>query len=142
MSPSIPTISVTWVIGARRRFMRVWWTIRLRAEATCSRIELGSRSIPAISIIVSTRDSASRGEFEWMVVIDPSWPVFMACIMSGASTPRTSPTTMLSGSHPQGVPDKVADRDLAACPRCSAVGTRGAHHVRLLEPELRLSPRS
>ena len=97
MSPSIPTISVTWVMRRTPSFMRVWWTNRLRAEATCSRIARIPRSIPAISIIVSTRDSASRGEFEWMVVIDPSWPVFMACIMSRASPPRTSPTTILSG---------------------------------------------
>src|ERR1035438_1903779 len=32
-----------------------------------------------------------------MVVTDPSWPVFMACSMSSASPPRTSPITMRSG---------------------------------------------
>ena len=33
----------------------------------------------------------------WMVVIDPSWPVVIACSMSKASSPRTSPTMMRSG---------------------------------------------
>ena len=53
--------------------------------------------MPAIIVIVSSRDSESRGEFEWIVEIEPSWPVFMACSMSRASGPRTSPTTMRSG---------------------------------------------
>ena len=43
------------------------------------------------------RDSASRGVLAWMVVSEPSWPVFIACSMSSASSPRTSPTTMRSG---------------------------------------------
>ena len=43
------------------------------------------------------RESVSRGEFEWTVVNEPSWPVFMAWSMSRASPPRTSPTTMRSG---------------------------------------------
>ena len=45
----------------------------------------------------SIRASASRCEFACTVVKDPSWPVFMACSMSKASSPRTSPTTMRSG---------------------------------------------
>ena len=32
-----------------------------------------------------------------MVVIEPSWPVFMACNMSNASSPRISPMMMRSG---------------------------------------------
>ena len=54
-------------------------------------------SIEAIITIVSRRDSASRAELEWMVDIEPSWPVFMACSMSRASEPLTSPTRMRSG---------------------------------------------
>ena len=48
------------------------------AEAICSRITRTGRSMPAISVMVSIRESVSRGELEWTVVIDPSWPVFMA----------------------------------------------------------------
>ena len=41
--------------------------------------------------------SASRGVLACKVASDPSWPVFMACNMSRASAPRTSPTMMRSG---------------------------------------------
>src|SRR5919202_1712070 len=47
--------------------------------------------------IVSSRDRASRGELAWIVDSEPSWPVFIACNMSSASEPRTSPTMMRSG---------------------------------------------
>ena len=40
---------------------------------------------------------ASRGVLAWMVAIEPSWPVFMACSMSKASSPRHSPRMMRSG---------------------------------------------
>ena len=40
---------------------------------------------------------ASRGVLAWMVAIEPSWPVFMACNMSKASSPRHSPRMMRSG---------------------------------------------
>ena len=55
------------------------------------------RSNPAMRTSVSMRERVSRGPFEWIVVSDPSWPVFMAWSMSRASPPRTSPTTMRSG---------------------------------------------
>ena len=45
----------------------------------------------------SSRVSASRGELAWMVVIEPSCPVFIACSMSSTSAPRTSPMMMRSG---------------------------------------------
>ena len=50
-----------------------------------------------------------------MVVRLPSWPVFIACSMSSASAPRTSPMMMRSGPHAQRVDDQVAllDRALA-----------------------------
>ena len=51
----------------------------------------------AIATIVSSRYSASRGLLAWIVVKLPSWPVFMACSMSSASSLRTSPTMMRSG---------------------------------------------
>jgi hypothetical protein len=42
------------------------------ADATCSRMARTGRSNPAISTIVSIRDKVSRGEFEWIVVSEPS----------------------------------------------------------------------
>ena len=46
--------------------------MRSSADAICSRMARTGRSMPAISDIVSTRDSVSRGEFEWTVVSEPS----------------------------------------------------------------------
>ena len=40
---------------------------------------------------------ASRGVLAWIVVSEPSWPVFMACSMSRASGPRHSPMMIRSG---------------------------------------------
>ena len=54
-------------------------------------------SKPAIMIIVSSRAMASRGVLAWIVVSEPSWPVFMACSMSSASPPRHSPMMIRSG---------------------------------------------
>ena len=45
----------------------------------------------------SSRVNASRGRLAWIVPIEPSWPVFMACSMSMASPPRTSPRMIRSG---------------------------------------------
>src|SRR5882724_6349698 len=47
--------------------------------------------------MVSTRLKASRGVLAWIVVMDPSWPVFIAWSMSTASPPRHSPMMMRSG---------------------------------------------
>ncbi len=47
--------------------------------------------------MVSSRLSASRALLAWTVVIEPSWPVFMAWSMSRASAARHSPTMMRSG---------------------------------------------
>ena len=71
--------------------------MRSSADAICSRMARTGRSKPAMRVIVSMRDSVSRGLFEWIVVIEPSWPVFMAWSMSRASPPRHSPTTTRSG---------------------------------------------
>ena len=83
-------------------------------------------------IMFSSRVSASRGVLAWIVVIEPSWPVFIACSMSSASAPRTSPMMMRSGPHPQRVAHQRALRHLALAldvrrPRLQA------HHVRLLQ---------
>ena len=53
--------------------------------------------MPAMPIICSRREIASRGVLAWMVAIEPSWPVFIACSMSKASSPRHSPRMMRSG---------------------------------------------
>jgi hypothetical protein len=54
-------------------------------------------SMPAIMTRVSSRAMASRGVLACVVVSEPSWPVFIAWIMSSASPPRHSPMTMRSG---------------------------------------------
>ena len=69
----------------------------------------------------STRSSASRGVFACTVAIEPSWPVFIACSMSKASSPRTSPRMMRSGRM------RSALRTRARCatsPRPSTLGGR------------------
>ncbi len=96
-SPSMPWTSVTWVMRRVPSRSRVMWTMRSRADAICSRMARIGRSNPDIRVSVSRRARLSRGLLEWIVVRDPSWPVFMACNMSRASPPRHSPTTIRSG---------------------------------------------
>ncbi len=50
-----------------------------------------------MAIIDSIRLRHSRGVLAWIVPIEPSWPVFIACSRSNTSGPRTSPTMMRSG---------------------------------------------
>ena len=56
----------------------------------------------------SSRVSASRGVLAWMVLIEPSWPVFIACSMSSASSPRHSPRMMRSGRMRSAFFNKIA----------------------------------
>ncbi len=72
-------------------------TISRTAEAIWPRIEAIVIGMPAMPISCSRREIASRGLLAWMVAIEPSWPVFMACSMSKASSPRHSPRMMRSG---------------------------------------------
>jgi hypothetical protein len=72
-------------------------TIRWMAAAICCRIESMGMLAAAKVTITSSREMASRGVLACTVVSDPSWPVFMACSMSSASSPRTSPQMMRSG---------------------------------------------
>src|SRR6266851_3643302 len=97
VSPSRPTISVMLVIRREPSRSRDCCTIRWIAEAICSRMARCGKSTPDISTSVSSRDSVSRGVLAWIVVSDPSWPVFIACSMSRASPLRHSPMTMRSG---------------------------------------------
>ena len=46
---------------------------------------------------LASRGRVSRGVSEWMVQIEPGWPVFIASSRSSASAPRTSPITIRSG---------------------------------------------
>ena len=75
---------------------RLMCTIRSSAEASCRWIDATGRSA-AISTSTSSRSITSRALLAWTVVIEPSWPVFMAWIMSSASAPRHSPTMIRSG---------------------------------------------
>src|SRR5262249_19542329 len=78
-SPSMPVISETVVTLRVPSLKRVCWTTIWMADEICWRIARSGRFVAPIAIIVSIRDSASRGVFAWTVVSDPSWPVFIAC---------------------------------------------------------------
>ena len=69
----------------------------LIAEAICWRIARCGIEKPDNSIIISRRPRHSRELLAWMVAIEPSWPVDIACSMSKTSAPRTSPTIIRSG---------------------------------------------
>ena len=60
-------------------------------------VAISDRFLPGGLTIVSTRARVSRGPLECAVVIEPSWPVFIAWSRSNASGPRTSPTMIRSG---------------------------------------------
>ncbi|MNZ98405.1 hypothetical protein D3C78_1176870 [compost metagenome] len=97
ISPSMPLISCTLT---RRRLPSSWrssCTTTSMAEAICWRSALIGKVAPVIATMFSIRPKASRGVLAWMVVSEPSWPVFIAASMSSASAPRTSPMTMRSG---------------------------------------------
>src|SRR5690606_8472728 len=64
ISPSMPSTSVMWVMRRVPSLRRETWTIRLMADATCSRIARTGRSKPAMSTMVSIRDRVSRGPLE------------------------------------------------------------------------------
>ena len=75
------------------------------------------------------------------VVSEPSWPVFIACSMSSASPPRTSPTMMRSGRMRSAL--RTRSRIVTA-PRPSTFGRPGLQpdHVLLVEATARRRPRS
>ena len=96
-SPSMPTTSEMAVM--RREAVLEAGLLDDQVEHARDLLADGAHrhSTPAMSTMVSSRDSESRGLLAWTVVIEPSWPVFMACSMSSAAPSRTSPTTMRSG---------------------------------------------
>ncbi|MNM83227.1 hypothetical protein D3C81_952810 [compost metagenome] len=65
-------------------------------EAICCRTTGSGNSAP-LSTIVSSRLIISAVLLACPVERLPSWPVFIACSMSSASAPRTSPTTIRLG---------------------------------------------
>src|SRR6185295_1851219 len=79
---------------SRKRFI---WITTSNAAPSSSRIAALGSSNPPICTRFSSRRRASSGVFAWTVVRLPSCPVFIACNMSNASGPRTSPTRMRSG---------------------------------------------
>ncbi len=96
-SSSMPVISemvVTLRVPSERRAI---CTTACTADAIWWRTARSGMFRFAMETMFSTRAMASRGELAWTVVSEPSWPVFMACNISKASSPRTSPTTMRSG---------------------------------------------
>ena len=94
---SMPVISEILITLRVPSLRRETCTTMVIAEAICWRTCVSGRLRLAMATMDSRRDSASRGVLAWMVVIEPSWPVFMACSMSKASSPRTSPMMMRSG---------------------------------------------
>ena len=97
MSPSIPVTSVIEVIRRTPSRIRLIWTIMSTAELICIRTAWIGSWKPAMATMFSSRVSASRGRLAWIVDIEPSWPVFIACSMSNTSPPRTSPRMIRSG---------------------------------------------
>ena len=91
--------------------------------------------MPAISTIVSRRESMSRGVLAWPVVSEPSWPVFIAWSMSSASPPRHSPTTMRSGRMRRQL---ITRSRMVIAPLPSMFGRARlqAHHVLLAQLQL------
>ena len=70
-------------------------------------------SMPAISTIVSSRASASRGVLACSVVSEPSWPVFIAWSMSSVSPRAALADDDAVGPHAQAVLHQIADGDRA-----------------------------
>src|SRR5215216_4278320 len=97
ISPSMPVISAIEVTRRLPSASRCSCTTMRSAAEIWPRIESCDIGRPAMPIICSKREIASRGLFAWIVAIEPSWPVFMAWSMSKASSPRHSPRMMRSG---------------------------------------------
>ena len=58
----MPTTSVTWVTLRVPSRSREACTMMLSAEDICSRVAFGGKVNPPMAIMLSMRDSASRGE--------------------------------------------------------------------------------
>ena len=96
-SPSMPVISEILMILRTPPLRRATWTTICMAEAIWRRMIQIGRSKPAMPTIISSRLTASRVSLAWIVVMLPSWPVFIAWSMSSVSEPRHSPMMIRSG---------------------------------------------
>src|SRR2546428_614060 len=107
-SCSMPVTSAMATTRRAPSLRRAICTTMLMAEASWARITLSGTCWLAIMTMVSRREKASRAALAWTVVMEPSWPVFMACNISSASAPRDSPTMMRSGPkhHPLTYPSE------------------------------------
>ena len=105
------------------------------ADWICSRTASAGSLKPDIATMFSSRVSASRGVLAWMVPIEPSWPVFIACSMSMASSDADLADDDPVGAHAQRVLDQVADGDLALALDVGGAGLE-PHDVRLLQLQL------
>ena len=138
MSPSIPTTSMTCVTRRMPSRMRLTCAIRWTAAAIWVRTACEGRLMPVIPTMFSSRVSASRGELAWIVDIEPSWPVFIACSTSSASAPRISPRMMRSGRMrrafrsrsrivispvPSRLGGRVSSRTTCGCCSCSSAAS-------------------
>src|SRR5471032_2132832 len=156
ISPSMPVIS--WMATTLRlpSVSRATWITTLMAALICWRMALPGNMAAAMLIMFSRRVSASRAVLAWMVAIDPSWPVFIACSMSSASAPRTSPSMMRSGRIrsalrtsarcvtsplPSMLGGRVSRRTTCGCCSCSsaASSTVTMRSVEPMKPEITLS---
>ena len=95
-------------------------------------------SAPDIGQVPGDATCASSGPLACTVDIEPSWPVLMAWIMSSASGPRTSPTTMRSGRSRSACRTQGAQRDLAGTLRRWVAGPRAARRARSARAPQRL----
>src|SRR5277367_6288132 len=114
MSPSMPTTSMTSVTRRTPSRIRLTCRIKLTAAAIWVRTACEGKLIPVIPTMFSSRVSASRGRLAWIVLIEPSCPVW---------------------AHAQGVAQQVAHRDLAGAFEVGRAGLQ-PHDVGLLQLQL------
>jgi len=76
--PFDPVISEMLVTFRLPSLMRLTCTTTSMAEAIWRRVAISGNRKFDMATIVSKRARASRAEFEWIVVKEPSWPVFIA----------------------------------------------------------------
>ena len=91
--------------------------------------------MPVMPTICSSRPSASRGVLAWIVVIEPSWPVFIACSMSKRLGAADLADDDPVGPHAQRVAHQVALGDLALALDVRRPGLQ-PDDVRLLQLQL------
>ena len=113
----MPITSVMCVMRRVPSLKREVCTNRSTALAICWRMERIPMLALAMPTITSRRPSPSRGVLAWIVVNDPSWPVFIAC-----ST--------------QGIDHQLTDVDRARAFHVRRTRFH-ARHVGLLQPEFR-----